>query len=67
MIAKLSITLLLLGVSAAQPTGYGAPMTYGQSMTYAQPMTYAAPSYAAPSYDVHDVTKIVDYDYAVDD
>ena len=44
MIAKLSIALLVLGVVAAQPTGYGAPMTYGQPMTY-----------AAPSYDVSDV------------
>ena len=49
MIAKLSIALLVLGVVAAQPTGYGAPMTYGQ------PMTYAAPSYDAPSYDISDV------------
>ena len=55
MIAKLSIALLVLGVVAAQPTGYGAPMTYGQPMTYAQPMTYEAPSYDAPSYDVSDV------------
>jgi len=43
MIAKLSIALLVLGVVAAQPSGYGAPMTY------------AAPSYDAPSYDVSDV------------
>jgi len=49
MIAKLSIALLVLGVVAAQPTGYGAPMTYGQ------PMTYEAPSYDAPSYDISDV------------
>ena len=49
MIAKLSIALLVLGVVAAQPTGYGAPMTYGQ------PMTYDAPSYDAPSYDISDV------------
>ena len=55
MIAKLSIALLVLGVVAAQPTGYGAPMTYGQPMAYAQPMTYEAPSYDAPSYDVSDV------------
>ena len=25
-----------------------------------QPMTYAAPSYAAPSYDVHDVVSSID-------
>ena len=54
MIAKLSIALLVLGVVAAQPTGYGAPMTYGQPMTYAAP-SYAAPSYDAPSYDISDV------------
>ena len=54
MIAKLSIALLLLGVSAAQPTGYGAPMTYGH------PMTYAAPSYDAPSYDVSDVVNLLE-------
>ena len=54
MIAKLSIALLVLGVVAGQPTGYGAPMTYGQPMTYAAP-SYAAPSYDAPSYDISDV------------
>ena len=54
MIAKLSIALLVLGVSAAQPTGYGAPMTYGHQMTYEAP-SYDAPSYDAPSYDVSDV------------
>ena len=54
MIAKLSIALLVLGVVAAQPSGYGAPMTYGQPMTYAAP-SYAAPSYDAPSYDISDV------------
>ena len=55
MIAKLSIALLVLGVVAAQPTGYGAPMTYGQ------PMTYAAPSYDAPSYDVSDVVNSFEF------
>ena len=49
MIAKLSIALLVLGVVAAQPSGYGAPMTYGHQMTY------EAPSYDAPSYDISDV------------
>jgi hypothetical protein len=55
MIAKIATVLsLILSFSAAQPTGYGAPMTYGHPMTYAAP-SYSAPSYAAPSYDVSDV------------
>jgi hypothetical protein len=53
MIAKLSVALLLLCVSAAQPSGYGAPMTYGH------PMTYAAPSYD-DSYDVSDVVNSIE-------
>jgi hypothetical protein len=48
MIAKLSIALFLLGVSAAKAGNHGAPMNYGH------PMTYAAPSYD-DSYDVSDV------------
>ena len=82
MMVKIALTLsLLVSFSAAKPSGYYSPMP-----SY-QPMTYAQPTYAAPSYDVHDVvsvlsgclwlrfvhrsldpqTKIVDYDYAVND
>ena len=43
MIAATLILSLILALSAAQPNRYPAPMTYAQ------------PSYAAPSYDVHDV------------
>ena len=50
MIAKITtVVSLILSFSAAQPSGYGAPMTYGHQMTY------EAPSYDAPSYDVSDV------------
>jgi hypothetical protein len=49
MLAAVTIALsLVLGLSAAKPTGYDN--AYTQPMSYAQPMTYAA-----PSYDVHDV------------
>jgi hypothetical protein len=55
MLAAVTITLsLVLGLSAAKPTGYDN--VYSQPMTYSNPMTYAQPmAYAAPSYDVHDV------------
>ena len=50
MIAKITtVVSLILSFSAAQPSGYGAPMTYGHQMTY------EAPSYDAPSYDISDV------------
>ena len=49
MMAKIALTLsLLVGLSAAKPSGYSPMPSY-------QPMTYAQPTYAAPSYDVHDV------------
>ena len=55
MIAKITtVVSLILSFSAAQPSGYGAPMTYGHHMTYEAP-SYDAPSYDAPSYDISDV------------
>ncbi len=53
----LSLVVCFSALVAAAPTDYS--MGYDHPMTYAQPMTYAAPSYAAPSYDVHDVVRSV--------
>ena len=54
MMIKIALTVsLLVGLSAAKPSGYYAPMP-----SY-QPMTYAQPTYAAPSYDVHDVVSVL--------
>ena len=61
-VAKMNAILCLVvcfsALVAAAPTDYD--MGYDHAMTYAQPMTYAAPSYAAPSYDVHDVVSSID-------
>jgi len=63
MVAKVAmIVSLILGLSAARPDGYAAPMYAAPSYTapsYTAP-SYTAPSYAAPSYDVHDVVRAPD-------
>ena len=61
MNAILSLVVCFSALVAAAPTDYD--MGYDHAMTYAQPMTYAAPSYAAPSYDVHDVVSSIDSCY----
>ena len=61
MNAILSLVVCFSALVAAAPSDYD--MGYDHAMTYAQPMTYAAPSYAAPSYDVHDVVSSIDSCY----
>jgi len=63
MNALLCLALSCMGFVSGKPSdGYAAA-----TPTYSQPMSYEQPAYAEPSYDVQDVTKIVDYDYAVND